>query len=127
MLDRALEALGVDGIQWRALVRVYLRMDFRARGGATRPGKDGRGRSPLIAMTIGTVFVSTIFALIVAQMRDVLLSAMLLTTYGSLTTVLLVLMDFTGLVVSPDDYVVLGARPISSRTYFAARLSAVLV
>ena len=78
-------------------------------------------------MTIGTVFVSTIFALIVAQIRDVLLSAMLLTTYGSLTTVLLVLMDFTGLVVSPDDYTVLGARPISSRTYFAARLSAVLV
>ena len=127
MLDRALDALGVDARQWRALVNVYLRMDFRARGGATRPGEDGRARSPIVAMTVGTVFVSTIFALIVAQMRDVLLSAMLLTTYGSLTTVLLVLMDFTGLVVSPDDYVVLGARPISSRTYFAARLSAVLV
>ena len=127
MVDRLLAALGVDGVQWRALVRVYLRMDFRARGGAARPGQDARGRSPLFAMTLGTVFVSTIFALIVAQIHDVLLSATLVTTYGSLTTVLLVLMDFTGLVVSPDDYVVLGARPISSRTYFAARLTTVLV
>jgi hypothetical protein len=126
MLDRLLAALGVDGVQWRALVRVYLRMDFRARGGAAKPGEEGRRSSPLFAITFGTVFVSSMFALIVAQIRDVLLSATLLTTYGGLTIILLVLMDFTGLVVSPDDYVVLGARPISSRTYFAARLSAVL-
>jgi hypothetical protein len=126
MLDRLFAALGIDGMQWRALVRVYLRMDFRARGGATKPGEEGRRSSPLLAVTFGTVFVGTMFALIVAQIRDVLLSATLLTTYGALTIALLVLMDFTGLVVSPDDYVVLGARPISSRTYFAARLSAVL-
>jgi hypothetical protein len=127
MLDRVLAALGVDGVQWRALVRVYLRMDFRARGGATKPGEDNRRSSPLVAITFGTVFVGTVFALIVAQTPDVLLSATLLTTYGALTIILLVLMDFTGLVVSPDDYMVLGARPISSRTYFASRLSAVLV
>jgi hypothetical protein len=126
MVERICDALGIDGAQWRALVGVYLRMDFRARGGATKPGDDGRRSSPLLAITFGTVFVGTMFALIVAQIRDVLLSATLLTTYGALTIILLVLMDFTGLVVSPDDYFVLGARPISSRTYFAARLSAVL-
>jgi hypothetical protein len=127
MLDRLLKAVGVDPVQWRVLVLVYLRMDFRARGGATRPDERGRRSYPLVTVTVGTLFVGVIFALIVAQIRDVLLSATLLTTYGGLTVVLLILMEFTALVVSPDDYVVLGARPISSRTYFAARLGAVLV
>jgi hypothetical protein len=40
---------------------------------------------------------------------------------------LLLLVDFTGVVVSPHDYGVLGPRPIDSRTYFAARLTSVMV
>ena len=34
MIDRIIRALGVDPIQWRTLVRTYLRMDFRAGGGS---------------------------------------------------------------------------------------------
>ncbi len=66
------------------------------------------------------------FAVLVVRVPDVLVSATLLTTYGALNAVMILLVDFTGLVVSPDDYVILGARPISSRTYFAARMGAVL-
>jgi ABC-2 type transport system permease protein len=66
------------------------------------------------------------FAVLAMRVPDVLVSATLLTTYGVINTVMLLLVDFTGMVVSPDDYVILGARPISSRTYFAARMGAVL-
>ena len=45
---------------------------------------------------------------------------------AGINTVMLLLVDFTGLVVSPDDYGVLGHRPVSSRTYFAARLTSIL-
>lgn len=105
-----------------------MRMDFRAGGGATRPHV--RGRSSGSALT-GLMVVSGIggcaFALIAAATPDVLLSASLLTTYGAANTMMLLLVDFTGLVISPDDYGILGHRPVGSRTYFAARLAAVSV
>jgi hypothetical protein len=126
MLDRVLAALGVDGVQWRALVRVYLRMDFRGGGGATRPGVRARRSYPLAGIAIISLMGSAMFGLLVVRVPDVLVSATLLTTYGAINVVMILLVDFTGLVVSPDDYVILGARPISSRTYFAARIGAVL-
>jgi hypothetical protein len=127
MIDRAIAALGVDPIQWRVLVTAYLRMDFRAGGGATR--RDGSGRAkghPLVGISIVTGMGGAMFALLAARITDVLVSATLLTTYGGINTAMLLLVDFTGLVVSPDDYVVLGHRPVSSRTYFAARLASIL-
>ena len=38
----------------------------------------------------------------------------------------LLLVEFNAVVLSPDDYGVLGHRPVNSRTYFAARLAAVV-
>ena len=126
MLDRLLGALGVDGVQWRTLVRVYLRMDFRGAGGALAPKARARRSYPLAGIAIVSLMGSAMFAAVAIRVPDILVSATLLTTYGAINTVMLLLVDFTGLVVSPDDYVVLGPRPVSSRTYFAARMGAVL-
>lgn len=38
-LERLTAVLGVDSIQWRTLVLLYLRMDFRGSGGAVKPGE----------------------------------------------------------------------------------------
>lgn len=127
MIDRMIDALGVDPIQWRALVRTYLRMDFRAGGGATTRTGTGRARGhPLVGVAIITGLGGAMFATLAARIADLLVSATLLTTYGGINTVMLLLVDFTGLVVSPDDYGVLGHRPVSSRTYFASRLTSIL-
>jgi hypothetical protein len=103
-------------------------MDFRAGGGAARP--HARRRSAGSSLT-GLMVVSGIggcaFAVIAAATPDVLLSASLLTTYGAANTMMLLLVDFTGIVISPDDYGILGPRPVGSRTYFAARLAAVAI
>jgi hypothetical protein len=127
MIDRIIQALGVDPLQWRALVRTYLRMDFRAGGGATTRTGSGRVRGhPLIGVAIITGLGGAMFATLAARIPDLLVSGTLLTTYGGINTVMLLLVDFTGLVVSPDDYGVLGHRPVSSHTYFAARLTSIL-
>ena len=126
MIDRALTALGVDAAQWRALARVYIVMDFRSAGGAARPDRAARsGPSPLVGLLVVSGIASVAFAVVAASMDDVLMSASLLTTYAGATTMMLLLVDFTGVVVSPDDYGILGPRPVGSRTYFAARLAAV--
>ncbi len=127
MIDRMVQALGVDPIQWRALVRTYLRMDFRAGGGATtRSGTNRMRGHPLVGVAIITGLGGAMFATLAARIPDLLVSATLLTSYGGINTVMLLLVDFTGLVVSPDDYGVLGHRPVSSRTYFASRLTSIL-
>ena len=127
MIDRIIRALGVDPLQWRALVRTYLRMDFRAGGGATTRTGSGRARGhPLVGVAIITGLGGAMFAMLAARIPDLLVSGTLLTTYGGINTVMLLLVDFTGLVVSPDDYGVLGHRPVSSRTYFASRLASIL-
>jgi hypothetical protein len=128
MLDRLLTALGIDPSQWRALARTYVRIDFRAAGGpARRHGPARSGGSALAGILIVSGIGSIAFAFIAAATQDILVSASLLTTYGAANTMMLLLVDFTGVVVSPDDYAILGARPVGSRTYFAARLAAVAV
>ena len=128
MLNRVLTSLGVDAVQWRALARTYIAIDFRPTGGAIR--QDGNARSGAAPLG-GLLFISAIggaaFAFIAAAAPDALVSASLLTTYAAANTMMMLLIDFTGIVVSPDDYAILGHRPVGSRTYFAARLAAVCV
>src|SRR4051812_35503816 len=125
MIDRLAGALGIDGPQWRALVRTYLRMDFRRGGGPARKDGAPRNRSQLVGIAIVGVFGGGAFALIAAATADVLVSASLLTTYAAATTMMMLLVDFTGVVLAPEDYTILAPRPVGSRTYFAARLAAV--
>ena len=77
------------------------------------------------------MFVSGIgslaFSVIIANASNTLLGVSLLTTYAAANTMMLLLVDFTGSVLSPDDYGILGPRPVESRTYFAARFAAVAV
>ena len=126
MLERLAAWVGVDFVQWRALVAAYLRKDFRAAGGATRShAPDHRGSMPITGVLIVTAIGGAAFAVLAGTAKDVLMSAALLTTYGAINTIMLLLVDFTAVVVSPHDYGVLGHRPVSSRTYFAARLASV--
>lgn len=129
MIDRVLAAAGIDPVQWRALTGAYLRMDLRRGAGAVRPREQSsrfRG-SPLTGLLFVTAFTSLMLSLLAWTLEDVMMFATILTTYGALNTAMLLLVDFTGIVVSPDDYRVLGSRPVGSRTFFAARLAAILV
>jgi ABC-2 type transport system permease protein len=128
MLDALLRTAGVDPQQWRTLVWVYARVDFRAGGGAARRGEAASRRGKgIIGLTVVSVMWSLGMAAMVWRIPDTLLSAACLTTYGAFNTGLILLLDFTSMVLSPDDYLILAARPVSSRTYFAARLTSVLM
>ena len=78
MIDRLAGALGVDAVQWRALVRTYLRMDFRATGGPSRRRGPERGRSQMLAIAIAGAIGGVLFAFVAATMADVLMSAAIL-------------------------------------------------
>jgi hypothetical protein len=125
MIERLAAALGVDAAQWRALVATYIRMDFRGSGGPARRGGAERRAPQLVAIALVGVASGGIFAVVASATPDVLLSASLLTTYTAATTMMMLFVDFTGVVLAPEDYGILAPRPVGSRTYFAARLAAV--
>ena len=117
MIDGLLRAWGVDPVQWRALVVAYLRMDARRSGGAKRPGQSGgRAGMPFVALLTINAMTGAMLATLGAAVTDVRTYAVLLTTYAAVNTSLLLLVDFTSIVVSPDDYRILGSRPVESRT-----------
>lgn len=124
-MDRLLEALGIDARQWRALLRTYVRVDFRPSGGPVARRGGRRGGSQLAGLLVIGAIGSAAFGLVAASTADVMLSASLLTTYAAATTMMMLLVDFTGIVIAPEDYAILAPRPVASRTYFAARLAAV--
>src|SRR4051794_32726142 len=112
MSDRLLAALGIDAPQFRALLRTYLRLDLRASGGPSKRRGSGGGPSQLAGLAIVGAVGSIAFAFVAAAMADVLLSAALLTTYAAATTTMMLLVDFTGVVIAPEDYGILAPRPV---------------
>jgi ABC-2 type transport system permease protein len=120
----------VDGAQWRALVRAYLVMDLRAGGGPQGPAARKRrlsGSIPYVGLLIMTAVASLLIAVVAARIPDLLAAATMVTMYGAANTAMLLLVDFAAFVISPTDYAVLGHQPVSSRTYFAARVTSVLI
>jgi len=129
-MDRLLGALGVDAGQWRALTRAYLLMDLR-KGGGVQPSDPKRRRwspdLPYAGLVIGSLLNSIIIAILVFVLEDPFTATVLMVTMAAMNSAMLLLVDFTGFVVSTHDYWIVGPRPVASRTYFAARIAAVLV
>jgi hypothetical protein len=123
-----LRRLGIDPDQWKALTRAYLVMDMRRAGGARRRRATGRESVPiaLVGLLLGAFINSLLVALLVVVVHDTLTAAVQMVMMVSLTVAMLLVVDFTGSVLSADDYWIVGPRPVESRTYFAARFSAVL-
>jgi hypothetical protein len=122
--------LGVDGTQWRVLVRAYLQMDLRAGGGASRPGEAASGfRSalPFSGLLFLTALSGVLMGIVGGRIPDLLVGMTFVTTYSAVNTSMLVLLDFSASILAPADFAVLAHRPVTSSTYFAARLTTVLV
>jgi ABC-2 type transport system permease protein len=117
--------LGVDPEQWRALVWVSFLTDIRQLRGS------GIGIARAAAGSVGGAFVSQLLygalcAAIIAVLPDVFASSTIYFTLLLATLALALLVDFTDVVLSPDDHVQLAPRPIDSRTFFVARLTSVV-
>jgi hypothetical protein len=127
-MSRLAALAGIDAGQWLALTRTYLLMDFRRGGGARRTASGSTHGSPVpaAAMVAGAFVNSLMISLLVYLIRDPLTAAVVMVSMGGATTSMLLMVDFAGSVLAAEDYWVLAPRPVSSRTYFAARLAAVL-
>ena len=112
-------------MQWRALVWVSLITDLRQLKGS------GIGIARAAAGSLGGALLSQLLygafcAAIIAVLPNVFASSVIYFTMLLATIGLALLVDFTAVVLSPDDSVQLAPRPVDSRTFFVARLTSII-
>lgn len=114
-------------MQWRALVMTAVRVDLRTTGpiNLSRTGSSDGTRS--LAGFVGSlVLVSVFLALLMLVARDLFFSLIFLFSFVIFSIGSSLLIEFHSIVLSPDDHRRLAYHPIDSRTFFAARVAAVL-
>jgi hypothetical protein len=122
--SRILQAIGIDAYQFRALLRISLWIDFRgsAQAMATGPTTDNPLKNSLILYGVFSAIpaILVFVAPVEAFTRGVM-------TFGMLFLLMIMLVDFGVTLVVADDMRTVGWRPISSRTYLAARLANMII
>jgi hypothetical protein len=126
MLKRLVEAAGVDYVQWRALLRAYVMIDYGALLGAYGPVAARRAARHLLMQCLFFGMLGVLPAFVIAFARDLFFASTVMVSVIASLVATFVLMQAQTL-ISPDDYAIVGYRPVSSRTYFAARVTGLLM
>ena len=127
-MRRLFSAAGIDFDQWKALTVVALKLDFRGSGLHQRPGdQETRAVIALMFQAIFYTLFGGVIAYLVWASRDLWLAGTIASTYIAFIIGMAVVLDHNSVISSPVDYAILGFRPVSSRTYFAVKLTNILV
>lgn len=127
-MRRLFNAAGIDFDQWLALVVVALKLDFRVSTiGQRQFGREARAVATLIFQAVLYTMFGAFIAFFVWVSRDLFLVGTVAATYIAFIVGTAVVLDHNSVIASPTDYAILGYRPVSSRTYFAVKLTNVLV
>lgn len=127
-MRRLFSAVGIDFEHWKALTVVALKNDFRNSALSQRHG--ARGESVVTSLVFQAIFYTMfggVIAYIVWATRDLWLAGTIVSTYIAFIIGTAVVLDHNSVISSPVDYAILGFRPVSSRTYFAVKLTNILV
>ncbi len=118
---------GIDYDQWRALVRASLTIDLRTSLFVRGPRGQAAGATAAVLGQVAFYGVTGLFiSLGLWISQDLFLGGVFVITYVMFMIGTAALMDHNAAIASPDDYLVLGSRPVTSRTFFAARLTNIL-
>ena len=119
MMRRLFKSLGMDWDQFKALLIVSIRMDFRGHRGM---GGRHRRMSPIFRSLIFYAVMGSTLSVSLAPKAGIFLYSILTLAYSMTMTAFAVILEFGNTLINPDDAEVLGCRPIHSRTYFLAKL-----
>ncbi len=123
---RLLSRWGVDAQQYHHLLRASLKIDFRS------PAKvRGTASSETKSALKATMVMNLIFTMIMSESLlmthpQTSIFSMVLLGYSMVMVAMSILIEFGLVVISPDDFLILAHRPISSRTFFAVKISNLL-
>ncbi|MFQ5771471.1 MAG: hypothetical protein ACE5HX_13110, partial [bacterium] len=126
MLNSWFQLLDIDYVQWAALIKASIKKDFRESSMSTTL-RHGRGSGRIFFTLLFFYFITgLIFVPVVLANQDVFFTANLLIIYTMFMIGGLILVEYHTVVVSPDDFPVLGYQPIDSKTFFFVKLANIL-
>jgi len=127
ILDRILAIAGVDAQQWRALVRTSFSVLWRNPASVRGPRSGRASRAVgLVILLVFYLILGLIFAVVAWSGENPAQTVALILLPTSFFIASFILLEFGATVISPDDYAVLSVHPVTSRTYFAARITLVI-
>src|SRR6266404_2866102 len=123
-LGRFLSRWGVHAAQYHWLLQASLRMDFRS----TNTLSTGSGSSPTKSALLVNGALNSLFSLIIAVSlvaggASAFFFNVVAIGYAMVMLAMSILIEFGLVVISPDDFLILAHRPVSSRTFFAVKFS----
>ena len=126
MIDGLVARWGADPIQWRAMVRALLRIDFPAtmKGQTRQEARRVRGIA-FVLLFFMLYGITPLVIILVAN--DILLGATVSIAVSGFAVAMTMLSGGATELLSSQDFQILGHRPVSSRTYLAVRTTTLLV
>lgn len=118
----------VDWRQWLALLRVSVRTDWRSGRAVQGFGsRGGRAWSFVASVLVLKLLIGATLAALIAVSVDRFFPTALYFTLVMFAVASSVVLDFPAVAISPDDHALLAHLPVSSRTFFLARVSRLLL
>jgi hypothetical protein len=109
-------------VQVRALLVASIKLDLRTSRQRRRPGRV----PPLVLALITYSAMGTLLATALATRGDQFIYALFTLSASMFLTALTVIMEYSAVVVHPDDFEIMAHRPISPATYFWAKVGNLL-
>jgi ABC-2 type transport system permease protein len=129
LTDRMLTRMDIDPGQWRTLVRMTFKLLGRNKSAITYRTKS-KGRIASKGLWLGFIIygiMGIMLAVAVATAKSAGIASFFLLNVILPLIAMSMLLEFVTIIVYPEDISILGYRPISSRTYFAAKASTVIM
>jgi ABC-2 type transport system permease protein len=118
----------IDRPQLKTLLRTAWKTDLRSSG---NPMAHNKVRSsnfpPLLSVMIMKTLIGMGLAAFAFFIKDPFLACFYVISTMMVFLALTVLLEFSNLILSPDDYQIIAVRPVGSKTFFAAKMIHLLV
>jgi hypothetical protein len=118
--------LGIDYRQWKALTSAGLKTDLRAdtTGGGAKSTRSARA---ILLQLAGHVAFGVGVAVAIFLIDDLFTGAVVAVSVIPLVVAMTILLVHHAFVTAPTDYLVIGHQPVTSATWLASKVSAVLL
>jgi hypothetical protein len=125
VIDALVTRWGADPMQWRALSRALLRIDFPVAAKSATRQERAQARGLFFVLLFFTMYGFTPLVIILAA-NDLLLGATVSVAISAFAVAMTLLAGEADALLSSNDLQVLGYRPVSSRTYLAVRITTLM-
>ncbi len=113
----------IDKRQLKALLKAAWKTDLRGSSNPLQTSGSSESKfPPILFLVFFKVIIAVLLAAVSLAVNQPYIMAITIYTVVTVFIAILVLLEFSNLILSPDEYPIIAARPVGSKTFFAAKL-----